>query len=117
MISNMIKMVLDKSMSWETLEFLLDDIASSPSKSRQVIKILILELKALSSSTLNEVIEKDPIQIDTLETENISIKTEDFKEEIQITLDSSNSEIESDEREGKYGCRRNILEVKSSHSS
>ena len=97
-ISNMIKMVLDKSMSWEMLEYLLDDIASSPSKSRQVIKILIHELKALSSKTLYEVIEKDPIQIDPLE--NKPIKAEDFKEEYQMTPNSSNSEIVSVEREG-----------------
>ena len=85
-------------MSWDTLEFLLDDIASCPSKSRQVIKILIHELKALSSKTLYEVIEKDPIQIDPLE--NKPIKAEDFKEEYQMTPNSSNSEIVSVEREG-----------------
>ena len=96
MISNMIEMVLDNDMSWETLKSVLNDMASNPSKSKQIISILIHELKALHIRFEREVIENDTpsnsIEIDITETE----KTEDFGEEVQIIADSDKSEIEED---------------------
>ena len=40
-ISNMVKMVFEKEITWETLESILVDISSSLVKSKQVIRILI----------------------------------------------------------------------------
>ena len=40
-ISNMVKMVLEKEITWETLESILVDISSSLVKSKHVIRILI----------------------------------------------------------------------------
>ena len=97
MISNMIKMVLKKRMSWETLESLLNNMASSPSKSKQIIKILINELKTLNSKSQTEVSKYDipSIEINTMETD----KTEDFSEDLQIMANSDKSVIDDFEED------------------
>ena len=98
MISNMIKMVFEKDMSWEMLESVLNDMASSPFKSKQIISILIHELKALCLESQKEVIEKNThsTEIKTSRTENISIITE--------------SVIEYDEENKDFGSERMMFE-------
>ena len=82
MISNMIRMVLDNKMSWEALESLLNDIASSLSKSKQVNKILISELKALNSKFCNEVIQScsNSIDVDVEEDDDCGRKVFEIME-------------------------------------
>ena len=54
-----IKMAFNKKMSWSTLEHLLTDLATNPTKSKQIIKTLLQELlewvsKVESSKLQNE---------------------------------------------------------------
>ena len=99
MISNMIKMVLNKSMSWETLESLLNDIASSLSKSKQVNKILIFELKALNSKFNNEMIESDnnAIYKEVVTSESAKINSQEKEVQNNVNLDESAFEKNQEE--------------------
>ena len=78
-IADIIRLVFEKEITWETLEIILDDMTSTHVKAKQVIKILIQELKALGSKSQNEVIAKDisspNINKDTFEIENIASKS------------------------------------------
>ena len=79
MIADIIRLVFEKEITWETLEIILDDMTSTLVKAKQVIKILIQELKALDSKSQNEVIAKDisspNINKDAFEIENIVSKS------------------------------------------
>ena len=49
-----IQMALEKKMAWSTLAHLLTDLAASPEKSKQVIKMLLQELEIWISRVENE---------------------------------------------------------------
>ena len=90
-IPNMVKLVLEKDITWESLESILIDMSSTHAKSKQVIKSLIHELKAIDEKYLNDI---TSIEIDALETENIVIKPDDFSKEVQGITDSDDSETD-----------------------
>ena len=88
MISNMIKLVFEEEITWETLESFLDDMSSTVSKSKQIIKILIHELKALDSKNQKSKIDISPTDIaeeNTMETETNSV-IEDIEEDIKYRV-------------------------------
>ena len=78
-ISNMVKLVLEKEITWDTLESILVDMSSSLAKSKQVIRVLIHELKAFDEKSLKEKVNENDIpsiEIDAFETDT-------FSEEVQ----------------------------------
>ena len=93
MISNMIRMVMDNRMSWEALESLLNDMASSLSKSKQVNKILISELKALNSKFCSEVIQSDSNSIDNEVVTSESTKIDSQEKEVQNDFEENQEDI------------------------
>ena len=103
MISNMIRLVFEREITWETLESILDDMSSTLAKSKQVIKLLIDELKAFDSKSPNEVIRSDIV-----ETESNPMKSKDG----QIIADPAKSGIEDFE-----DCVNDSDEVKSIHEN
>ena len=49
-----IQMAIEKKMAWNTLTHLLTDLAATPMKSKQVIKLLLQELEKWVSKVENE---------------------------------------------------------------
>ena len=54
-----IQMTIEKKMLWSTLSHLLTDLATTPEKSKQVIKMLLQELKTWVSKVENSSKEGD----------------------------------------------------------
>ena len=110
-ISNMIKLVLGKTITWETLESILIDMSSTLDNSKQIIKVLIHELKAFDEKSLNGVVENDinSIQIDILETKNIVTKPYDTNEEVPSVEHSDKPMIEDVEEDND--CERQAFEI------
>ena len=52
-IGYLIQMAIEKKMPWNTLTHLLTDLAATPMKSKQVIKLLIQELEKWISKVEN----------------------------------------------------------------
>ena len=55
-IGYLIHMAIEKKMPWNTLTHLLTDLAATPVKSKQVIKLLLQELEKWVSKLENDVI-------------------------------------------------------------
>ena len=114
-----IRMTIQKEMTWSTLSFLLTDLAVTPEKSKQVIKILVKELEKWVSKKesdpkneiegmIDEVLEKeiqmddivqdDQIVYDKLEkpVENFEENSFDFNED-HNEMDNLNDVIEENE--------------------
>ena len=56
-----IQMTIEKKMLWSTLAHLLTDLAATPEKSKQVIKMLLQELETWVSKVENESKQDDDI--------------------------------------------------------
>ena len=98
MISSMIRLVLKKDLSWDMLESMLYQMSSSLSNSKQIILILLKEMKSLhekSGVSQNKGITMDQQNVyqdndfNQIEFENgIDQKSEfDFLEDSEITCD------------------------------
>ena len=102
-ISNMVKLVLEKEITWDTLESILVDMSSSLAKSKQVIRVLIHELKAFDEKSLKEKVNENDIpsiEIDAFETDT-------FSEEVQSIAYSDKPVIEEVEEDNSL--RRHIF--------
>ena len=110
-ISNMVKLVMEREITWESLESILVDMSSTLAKSKQVIKVLIHELKVFDEKCLNGVVENDinSIGIDALEAENIVTKPYDCNEEVPIVEHSDKPMMEDFEEDND--CERKTFEI------
>ena len=110
-ISNMVKLVMEREITWESLESILVDMSSTLAKSKQVIKVLIHELKVFDEKCLNGVVENDTnsIGIDALEAENIVTKPYDCNEEVPIVEHSDKPMMEDFEEDND--CERKTFEI------
>ena len=91
MVSRVIELVSKKELSWETLETVVEDVSSNQSNSKQVIKILLQELKTLQSKfdkLQNEAIsnnQNDDLN-DEFDYENDEIKRGSFEEPLNVSI-------------------------------
>ena len=104
MVSRVIELVSKKELSWETLETVVEDVSSNQSNSKQVIKILLQELKTLQSKfdkLQNEAIsnnQNDDLN-DEFDYENDEIKRESFEEPLNISIGFQEEDFEFEEDE------------------
>ena len=93
-VSSMIKLVFKEDLSWEIFATMLDQMSSSLSNSKQIITILLQEMKDLHERTLCSENEKI-----TCDQQNISLdfetNTTDLEEDIQETQ-RNQSDLEGD---------------------
>ena len=64
-VEGVITMALNNEISWKMLDLLLEELTPTLKKSKQVIKILLKELQALSSSFQKMKAQKDSLTIET----------------------------------------------------
>ena len=91
-IVHLLGLALKKEISWKFLVPLINEMASTLEKSKEVIKILLNELESLSTKNLS--VESDISMIETLEGNSIVSKTE--FEYINVEIEPENDP----EREG-----------------
>ena len=122
-----IRVTIQKKMAWSTLSFLLTDLAVTPEKSKQVIKILVKELENWVSKKesgqnnviegmndevmekekqMDDIVQDDQIVYDKLEkpVENFEENSFDFNEDdTEVDSDSLDDDIElyNEDFEGK----------------
>ena len=93
-----IQMTIQKDMTWNTLSFLLTDLAETQEKSKQVIKILVMELKEWVSKVENDSKLDVTDMLDTNEKE-ASVQRQEDKENYEKPQESTeyfgNSDDES----------------------
>ena len=77
-VSSMIKLVFKEDLSWEIFASMLDQMSSNVTNSKQIITILLQEMKDLHSRILGSQNEKL-----TCDQEDISLDFENLKEDIE----------------------------------
>ena len=88
-----IRVTIQKEMTWSTLSFLLTDLAVTPEKSKQVIKILVKELeKWVSKKESEPTNEIEEMNDEVLEKE---IQMDDIVQDDQIVYDKLEKPVEN----------------------
>ena len=86
MISSMIQLVLKKDLSWDILASMLDEMSSSVTNSKQIIAILLKEMKSLQS------------KVEGFQNREISNDQHNVSLDYDVNETELDKEIEKDER-------------------
>ena len=88
-----ISLALQSKMSWEGLAFVLDDLASTLPKSKEIIRALLKELQKCKSTNVNKMIEALETH-EQLGIENQSLETEIMKESDSESISDSFDQLD-----------------------
>ena len=108
-----IQMTIQKDMTWNTLSFLLTDLAETQEKSKQVIKILVMELKEWVSKVENDSKLDVTKMLDTNEKEANVQRQEDkgnYEKPQENTQNSEDENIIDDTEELGYEPQEEMLD-------
>ena len=131
-----IQLAILKEMPWKTLAFMLTDLTTTLDRSKQIIKVLVLELEKLASKFENEHVQKELIETICTNENQVNEQTEAVKTNFgksksehfdyldsdneSITDDSDNESITYDSEKQSYEATDQLdvskLKVQTEHS-
>ena len=113
-ISSTIKLVLKKNLSWEMLASMLDEMSSSISNSKQIISILLQEMRTLQENIQGSQNEEIAIGHQKNSSENEANETglESNISHEDLKLDQSNNDESKDILEDNSEEMENVIEEK-----